>query len=130
VTTVDTQTLATAGPETAARSGHGQAASAFDVGGAEALERSGRMVVRVPFADEPVLVVRSGRRLFAFSNRCPHANRSLSDARVRRRSLECAGHGKRFDLSSGRAPGCPTPVRRWDAWTTEGRVWIAARDAT
>jgi len=101
-------------------------AERLDVADAADLMAAGRLVVSA-LGDE-VLVIRSRLGVLAYTNRCPHAGRSLGDARVRRRSLECVGHGMRFDLATGRAIGCRASLRRWSAWIEQGRVWLSPPD--
>ncbi|HEY5398237.1 MAG TPA: Rieske (2Fe-2S) protein [Trebonia sp.] len=59
-----------------------------------------RMVVEMNGTS--VLVVRTGRALAAIENECPHLGQRLSDGEVRGRVIQCAAHGYRWDLATGR----------------------------
>jgi 3-phenylpropionate/trans-cinnamate dioxygenase ferredoxin subunit len=70
-----------------------------DVGGLADLHDN-RMVVEMNGTS--VLVVRTGRALAAIENECPHLGQRLSDGEVRGRVIQCAAHGYRWDLATGR----------------------------
>jgi 3-phenylpropionate/trans-cinnamate dioxygenase ferredoxin subunit len=70
-----------------------------DVGGLADL-RDNRLVVEMNGTS--VLVVRTGRALAAIENECPHLGQRLSDGEVRGRVIQCAAHGYRWDLATGR----------------------------
>jgi 3-phenylpropionate/trans-cinnamate dioxygenase ferredoxin subunit len=71
-----------------------------DVGGLADL-RDNRLVVDMNGTS--VLVVRTGRALAAIENECPHLGQRLSDGEVRGRVIQCAAHGYRWDLATGRS---------------------------
>jgi nitrite reductase/ring-hydroxylating ferredoxin subunit len=71
-----------------------------DVGGLGDL-RDNRLVVEVDGIS--VLVVRAGRSVAAVENVCPHLGSRLSDGQVRGRVIQCAAHGYRWDLATGRS---------------------------
>lgn len=86
------------------------------------LERAGARV-------EEVLVIRARGHLYALVNRCPHLDRALDDARVRGRVLTCRGHGRSYNLRSGRAAGTlsrggPAVLRRIRAWDEGGKLFL------
>ena len=71
------------------------------VGEVEDLVPGSRAVVRIHGID--LLVIRSRRGgIFVFVDRCPHGRSRLSDGTIRRRSLTCPSHGRRFRLADGR----------------------------
>lgn len=83
-------------------------------------------VIRVDGSAEEILVFRDRRgRVFATVNRCPHLGRLLDDAPVHGRTLTCPGHGRSFDLRTGR-PGRagtdPLPVLR--VWIEDDQVFL------
>jgi nitrite reductase/ring-hydroxylating ferredoxin subunit len=71
-----------------------------DVGGLADL-RANRLVVDLNGTS--VLVVRTGRSLAAVENECPHLGQRLSDGQVTGRVIQCAAHGYRWDLATGRS---------------------------
>lgn len=77
--------------------------------------------------DDPVMLVRVGDRVFALDALCSHEDRDLaSGCLAGDGSWECAHHGGRFDLASGRATGMPAvaPLRTWDVRVVGGRVQV------
>ena len=48
-----------------------------------------------------IVIVRSGERVNAYPDTCPHANWRLSDGEVRNGVLECPGHGWEFNVATG-----------------------------
>ena len=96
---------AAAGPDPVGTDANADAAKAgdmrwVDVGGLADL-RANRLVVDVNGTS--VLVVRIGRSLAAIENECPHLGQRLSDGRVSGRVIQCAAHGYRWDLATGRS---------------------------
>jgi nitrite reductase/ring-hydroxylating ferredoxin subunit len=80
----------------------------------EQIPENGAMLVEIWPNDEyvPVIIIRRESSIYAYFNRCPHANWpldtpdgeflfSLDD------DLICAGHGASFDVSNGRCMGGP-----------------------
>ncbi len=99
-----------------------------DCGSADRLFTEGRTIVT--FGSTDVLVVLSGRHIFAVENRCPHMGRSLADARIAGGTLVCAGHKRRFDLASGRPAGQASclvgRMRRFGVTVAFDRIWLSA----
>ena len=80
-----------------------------DVGGLADL-RDNRLMVDLNGTS--VLVVRAGRAVAAIENECPHLGQPLSDGTVRGRVIECAAHGYRWDLATGRSVQGPVRMQR------------------
>lgn len=86
-------------------------------------------------ADWPVhgLVVRSGERVYAYINACPHEGRILHwkpDAFLTRdrRLIMCSAHGAVFEIETGLCVGGPCPgerLRRLTVRTAGGLVDVA-----
>jgi 3-phenylpropionate/trans-cinnamate dioxygenase ferredoxin component len=97
-------------------------------GTVDELSRRGRLVVQVPQSDVPVVVVRTRRGVFAFGDRCPHADAPLSAGIVAGTTVTCLRHARKYSLKSGRcvsALGSAARLRRWRAWLDGSSVWIA-----
>lgn len=76
---------------------------------------------------EPVMLVRVGERVFALDALCTHEDLDLaSGCLAGDGAWECAHHGGRFDLESGRATGMPAvaPLRTWAVRVEGGRVQV------
>jgi 3-phenylpropionate/trans-cinnamate dioxygenase ferredoxin subunit len=65
---------------------------------------------RVELADIDIAVVRVGGDVFAIEDVCSHADFPLSDGEVDGCTIECALHGSRFDLRTGKPSGPPATV--------------------
>jgi 3-phenylpropionate/trans-cinnamate dioxygenase ferredoxin subunit len=79
-----------------------------------------------------VVVCRTGGRLYALLDRCPHASEPLSGGALRGFALECPYHGGRLDVRDGRPLGLPirSPGTSFPVREVGGRVEIGlARDA-
>ena len=86
------------------------------------LERDGTSV-------EELLLLRLHHRLYAIVNRCPHLDRALDDARVRGHVLTCRGHGRSYNLRSGRAVRAfagdgPALLRGARVWDEGGKLFL------
>jgi len=103
-----------------------------DGGPADAFLDQGRAVTQL--GEIEVLVLRTRRGIFALENRCPHTGRRLSDASVSRRTLLCPGHGRQYDVDSGKqvrtrvARG--TGLRTFDVTIHGGRLWLSPNERT
>ena len=84
-------------------------------------------MVPAPDGGADILVLRTALGIFAFRAVCPHIGRSLADARVRGRHLRCAGHGRRYDLPTGRQVGVRSarPLTSVPAWLENGSLYLA-----
>jgi 3-phenylpropionate/trans-cinnamate dioxygenase ferredoxin subunit len=85
--------------------------------------------VRIELAAVDVAVVRVGDEVFALEDVCSHAEFPLTDGDVDRvdvPTIECALHGSRFDLRTGKPLGPPAtqPVRTYPVSVIDGDVYI------
>jgi 3-phenylpropionate/trans-cinnamate dioxygenase ferredoxin subunit len=82
--------------------------------------------LRVELAEIDVAVVRVGDEVFALEDVCSHAEFPLTDGEVDGTTIECALHGSRFDLRTGKPLGPPAtqPVRTFPVSVTNGDVYI------
>jgi 3-phenylpropionate/trans-cinnamate dioxygenase ferredoxin subunit len=81
--------------------------------------------LRVELDDLEVAVVRVGEEIFAIEDVCSHADFPLSDGDVDDCTLECALHGSRFDLRTGKPTGPPAtrPVPVFQTSVLDGDVY-------
>ena len=82
--------------------------------------RDNRLVVEANGVS--VVVVRAGRSVVAIENECPHLGSRLSEGQVRGRTIRCAAHGYRWDLSTGRSLQGPRGPRRRPLREVPGRL--------
>ncbi|MBV9594451.1 MAG: non-heme iron oxygenase ferredoxin subunit [Actinobacteria bacterium] len=82
--------------------------------------------LRVELAEIDITVVRTGDEIFAIEDVCSHADFPLSDGDVEGCTIECALHGSRFDLRTGKPSGPPAtvPVPVYPVSVVDGDVYI------
>lgn len=73
-----------------------------------------------------ICVVNAEGTFYAFENRCSHQDFPLSEGAIEDGTLECALHGARFDLETGRAVALPAirPVRTYAVEVRDGAVYV------
>ncbi len=74
----------------------------------------------------PIAVFRVGDEFFAIDDTCPHAKASLAEAYIEGEAVECAFHGARFCLRTGRvlSPPAAHPVRTYLVRVDAGEVFV------
>jgi 3-phenylpropionate/trans-cinnamate dioxygenase ferredoxin component len=82
--------------------------------------------VRIELAAADIAVIRVGDEVFALDDVCSHAEFPLTGGEVDESTIECALHGSRFDLRTGKALGPPAtqPVRTYPVSVIDGDVYI------
>ncbi len=82
--------------------------------------------LRLELAEIDVAVVRVGDEVFAIEDVCSHADYPLSDGEVDGCTIECALHGSRFDLRTGKPSGPPATaaVPTFPVTVVDGDVYI------
>lgn len=90
---------------------------------------------RVLFGDDPVLLLRAGRELFAIRNQCTHQGAALDRGVVKIagsvHTVTCPAHGSMFDLETGKVmrPPATKPVPVYDVKVEDGRVFVRLRES-
>ncbi|MGZ4586632.1 MAG: Rieske (2Fe-2S) protein [Mycobacteriaceae bacterium] len=105
--------------------------TAVDLGPVATVLPGKRAVVAV--AGQEILLIKVKSRVVAFRNQCPHLARSLSDCVLGSRSIQCAAHGDKYDLRSGRLVGSSRqlsahsrPLALLTAWVAEDHLFVEA----
>lgn len=85
--------------------------------------------LRVVVEGRGVVICRSGGRLLAVSDRCPHNGLSLHDGSLKDGVLTCRWHGWAFELTTGLPPGADPAdggprVRTYPVRQEQGRIWL------
>jgi nitrite reductase/ring-hydroxylating ferredoxin subunit len=89
---------------------------------------------RVEVDGAPVLLYRTGERIFAIGDRCTHQGAPLHKGRVRvggsEASVTCPVHGSVFGLADGRVlrSPAPGPVPAYEARIAKGTIEIRPRE--
>ena len=81
---------------------------------------------RIELAEIDVAVIRVADEVYAVEDVCSHADFPLSEGEIDGCSIECALHGSRFDLRTGKPSGPPatTPVAVYPVAIIDGDVYI------
>lgn len=74
-----------------------------------------------------VCLAHADGRVYAFQDNCSHRDFPLSNGSLEDGTIECAWHGARFDLETGRAVRLPAlkPIRTYDVLIDDGNIYIA-----
>ena len=89
---------------------------------------------RVTFGEEPVLLLREGKDVFAIGNQCTHQGAGLDKGVVRIagsvKTVTCPAHGSTFNLETGKVmrPPALKPVPVYDVKIEDGRVFVRQPD--
>lgn len=77
-------------------------------------------------AARPVAVFRVGDDFYATDDTCTHAQSSLSEGYIEGDTVECAFHGARFCLRTGKVLMLPAtqPLRTYPVKVDEGQVLV------
>ena len=86
------------------------------------LDAEGRTVVGE--GRDAIAVFRSGERIVAVRNACPHEGNPLVEGDVLGHTLTCAFHGWRFDLETGACLHGDEPLERYPAEIRGDEIWI------
>jgi 3-phenylpropionate/trans-cinnamate dioxygenase ferredoxin component len=74
----------------------------------------------------PVAVGRSGAKIFAFQEKCSHADVSLTNGHSEGETVICAAHGARFSMENGEALCMPAtgPLETFPVTVKDGMVEV------
>jgi 3-phenylpropionate/trans-cinnamate dioxygenase ferredoxin subunit len=86
--------------------------------------------LRVELDEIDVAVVKTEDEIFAVEDLCSHAEFPLSEGEVLGCTIECALHGSRFDLRTGKPTGPPAaqPVAVYEISVIDGDVYAELGD--
>jgi 3-phenylpropionate/trans-cinnamate dioxygenase ferredoxin component len=77
-----------------------------------------------------VCLVHVDGAIHAFKDNCSHRDFPLSAGTLEDGTIECAWHGARFDITTGRAVRLPAikPVRKYEVKVENGDIFVAIED--
>ncbi|MFC7630569.1 FAD-dependent oxidoreductase [Paraburkholderia humisilvae] len=86
---------------------------------------------RVKLADTPILLIRTGNTVHAYSADCPHAGAPLEEGAVCHGRLICPWHKATFEIDSGALvePPALLPLTRYPVKIDGGDVFVSAEPA-
>jgi cytochrome P450/nitrite reductase/ring-hydroxylating ferredoxin subunit len=71
-----------------------------------------------------LVVLRTGRALYAYEGRCPHQGALLAEGELGGGVLMCRNHGWRFDAATGKRLGGPQCLRACPVRDAGGWIWV------
>ena len=84
-------------------------------------------LLSVEVDDIRVCLAHADGRIYAFRDNCSHKDFPLSAGALEGTQIECAWHGARFDVATGRATRLPAikPMTTYDVRIEDGEILIA-----
>ena len=84
-------------------------------------------LLAVEVGDVKICLAHADDRIYAFQDNCSHRDFPLSAGTMEDGTIECAWHGARFDMASGRATRLPAikPIRTYDVRVENGDILVA-----
>ncbi len=82
----------------------------------------------VEVGEERICLANVDGEIYALADNCSHQEFPLSAGLLEEDQLECAWHGARFDVTTGRALCLPAirPVKTYEVKVEDGAIWVAA----
>lgn len=87
-------------------------------------------LLSVEVGDINVCLANADGRIYAFRDNCSHRDFPLSAGTMEDGQIECAWHGARFDMATGRPTRLPAikPIRTYEVRVENGDILIAFED--
>jgi 3-phenylpropionate/trans-cinnamate dioxygenase ferredoxin component len=77
-----------------------------------------------------VCLANADGQVYAFGDNCSHRDFPLHSGELEDGTVECAWHGARFDIATGRATRLPAikPIRTYDVQVDGDDIYVAVTD--
>jgi 3-phenylpropionate/trans-cinnamate dioxygenase ferredoxin component len=87
-------------------------------------------LLSVEVGDVNVCLAHADGRIYAFRDNCSHRDFPLSAGTMEGGTIECAWHGARFDMATGRPTRLPAikPIQTYEVRVENGEILIAFED--
>lgn len=86
-------------------------------------------VLAVQIDGSNVCLANADGAVYAFKDNCSHRDFPLSEGTLEGNTIECAWHGARFDITTGRALSLPAikPIRMYEVRVEDGEIYVAVQ---
>jgi 3-phenylpropionate/trans-cinnamate dioxygenase ferredoxin component len=87
-------------------------------------------LLHVEVGEELICLANADGRIYAFRDNCSHRDFPLSSGAIVDNMVECAWHGGRFDMATGRATQLPAikPIRTYPVQLDNGEILVSVSD--
>lgn len=87
-------------------------------------------LLHVEVGDEMICLANADGRIYAFRDNCSHRDFPLSSGQIIDNTVECAWHGGRFDMATGRATQLPAikPIRTYPVHLEDGGIFVSVSE--
>lgn len=84
-------------------------------------------VLGLEIGDDPICLANADGEIYAIRDNCTHQDYPMHEGTIEGGEIECAWHGARFDLASGRATRLPAlkPIQTWEVKVEGDDIFIA-----
>lgn len=74
-----------------------------------------------------VCLANADDRIYAFADNCTHKDFPMHAGTIEDDEVECAWHGAKFDMETGRATRLPAvkPLKTYEVKIEDGAIWVA-----
>jgi nitrite reductase/ring-hydroxylating ferredoxin subunit len=74
-----------------------------------------------------ICLANADSRIYAFADNCTHRDFPMHAGTIEDGEVECAWHGAKFDMATGRATRLPAikPLRTYEVKIDDGAIWVA-----
>jgi 3-phenylpropionate/trans-cinnamate dioxygenase ferredoxin component len=85
---------------------------------------------QVELGEHKVCLANADGQIYAFGDNCSHRDFPLSSGALEDGTVECAWHGARFEVASGRATRLPAvkPIRTYEVQVEGDDIFVAVTD--
>lgn len=84
-------------------------------------------VLGLEIGDDAICLANADGAIYAIRDNCTHQDYPMHEATIEGGEIECAWHGARFDLASGRATRLPAlkPIRTYEVKVEGDDIFVA-----
>lgn len=81
----------------------------------------------VELEGKKICLANADGRIYAFADNCTHRDFPMHAGTLEDGEVECAWHGAKFEMDSGRATRLPAvkPLKTYEVKIEDGAIWVA-----